>query len=944
MLKIFQWKKKSNAKKANKKIKGHFDEYDGSHIRGWACSKEDASPLNLSLYINDKEYLTFSADKFRQDLKDVGIHNGYVAFTKSLDIQKVVYEFGHDAVLRIKDRASGEELMDSPITLKKPDLKWSVDLYSDDEFAGWVVDVNNESLQIKINVYINNELVGDVAANLERADLASIGIKNCHHGFHIDFSRFSKGKELFKIKFEIEYGDTQLLGEEKEVFSFQAKLKELTELQHYLRNNNYGKQSIEKNYLVKSILPGLIDACREQRNVPAKGVVLANTVEAKPEIAVVVPVYKGVQETLNCLNSVLNSQNYQTYRLIVINDCGPEEEMQPALEALANKFNFELLYNKDNLGFVGTVNRGMKLSVGHDIILLNSDTVVADGWLDGIVSVAVSSATIGTVTPMSNNATICSYPNFCLDNELPSGYSVNQIAALCKDNAEAPVELPTAHGYCMFIKRVVLNEVGYFDEQKWGKGYGEENDFSLRASKFGWKHVVTNKTFVHHLGSVSFAEDTEGFIATNLEKLNDLYPDYPMLVQKFIREDPVRSLRKELGKKFLKNELTNNEVSLPAKGKSMLFVSLSIGGGTKVATDDLAKLLHEEGQSVFMLTTKDNLIWEVSSHITNATAQFDITSEYDELIGFLKELDVWHIHYHHVLEFGENVWDIPSELDCQYDVTVHDYFSICPRVNLLTENDAFCGQPTEKACGECLEKMGVHDSSFLQLNDLGGSIKEWRGYFFEKLAGARKVITPSKDTKSRVVKYLPLKNIETLYHPETVEVIKFKSKPKNEAGSINIGFIGAIGPHKGLQVIKDLANEIANSNSNAKITIVGYTSDDSYFDRYDFVTITGPYKKKNLKETILEEEIDVIFLASIWPETFSYTYSEVIRLGFLVVALPIGAIAERIVGNDRGLLVTDLAPFSLLKSLEDFAREEYKVYELGVGKNYRGTIDKYYVF
>jgi GT2 family glycosyltransferase/glycosyltransferase involved in cell wall biosynthesis len=944
MLKIFQRKKKSKVKNTNKKIKGHFDEYDGSNIRGWACSKENASPLNLCLYINDKEYFTFSADKFRQDLKDPSLHNGYVAFTEPLDIQKVVSEFGCGSILRIKDRASGEELADSPKILKKPDLKWFVDIYSDDEFSGWVVDVNNLSLHIKINVYINDEPVGVVAATLERADLVNMGIGDCHHGFHIDFSHFSKGRELFKIKFEIEYGDTYLLGKEKEVFSFQAKLKELTELQHYLRINNYGEQSIEKNYLVKLILPSLIDACREQRNVPTDGIFLVNKVEAKPEIAVVVPVYKGVQETLNCLNSVLNSQNNQVYLLIVINDCGPEEEMQPALEALANKFNFELLYNKKNLGFVGTVNRGMKLSVGHDVILLNSDTVVADGWLDAIASVAVSSATIGTVTPMSNNATICSYPSFCFDNELPSGYDVNQIAALCKDNIEAPVELPTAHGYCMFIKRIVLNEVGYFDEQKWGKGYGEENDFSLRASKFGWKHVLTNKTFVHHLGSVSFASDTEGFIATNLEKLNNLYPDYPMLVQKFIREDPVRRLRKELGKKLLKNELTNKEILLPAKGKSMLFVSLSIGGGTKVATDDLAKLLHEEGQSVFMLTTKDNLIWEVSSHITNATAQFDISSDYAEFIVFLKELHVWHVHYHHVLEFGQSVWNIPNEIDCEYDVTIHDYFSVCPRVNLVTENDVFCGEPTEKGCGECLKKMGVHDSSFLQLDDLGGSIKEWRGYFFKKLAGARKVITPSKDTKSRIEKYLPLQNIEALNHPEMVEVIKFKGKPKTKNGNINIGFIGAIGPHKGLQVIKDLANEIASSNSDAKITIVGYTSDDGYFEGHDFVKITGPYKQADLKETMLKEEIDVIFLASIWPETFCYTYSEVIRLGYHVVALPIGAIPERMVGNDRAIIAADLAPLSLLKSIESFAKQEYRDYELSVGKSYHGIIDNYYVF
>lgn len=904
MLKLFQRNKKSSSKKVSKIIKGHLDGYDGSILRGWACSKLDPKPLELVLYINDKEHISFISNQFRTDLKDANIHNGVVAFSEALDIQKVMNEFGSDSILRIKERITGEELTNSPVILKKPELKWSVDRYSDDEFAGWIVDVNNESLHIKINIFINDELEGVIAANLERADLVNIGIENCNHGFHIDISRFSKGRELYKIKFEIEYGDTVVVGKEKQVFSLQAKIKELTELQHYLRSNKYGEQSIENNYLVKSILPGLIDTCREQRHVPVVEVIQQLRVEAKPQIAVVVPVYRGVQETLNCLNSVLNSKNKQTYRLIVINDCGPEKEMQPALEALAKDTHFELLVNTENLGFVGTVNRGMKFSVGHDVILLNSDTVVADGWLDAIASVAASSASIGTVTPISNNATICSFPNFCLDNELPAGYDVSKLAKLCEGNIEAPVELPTAHGYCMFIKRAALDEVGYFDEQTWGKGYGEENDFSLRASKFGWKHVATNKTFVHHLGSVSFAENAADFIATNLEKLNGLYPDYPMLVRKFIHDDPIRRLRKELGKKLLKAELQENAVALPVKGKSMLFVSLTIGGGTKVATDDLAKLLHKEGQSVFMLTTKDNLIWDISSHITNATAQFDIASEYDEFIAFLKELNVWHVHYHHVLEFGKEVWNIPDELECEYDVTIHDYFSVCPRVSFLTENDVYCGEPTEDGCSKCLQKMGVHDSSFLQINDLGGSIKEWRNYFFCKLNGARKVITPSKDTKSRIEKYLPLKNIEALYHPETVEVIKFKSK--RESGNINIGFVGAIGPHKGLQIIKDMAEEIATNNRDIKLTIIGYTSDDAYFDSYDFVKITGPYKQSELKGVMLDEKVDLVFLASIVPETFGYTYSEVVRLGYPVVALPIGAIQERALSNKAALILRNI--------------------------------------
>lgn len=924
-------------------ITGHFDGINSGYVSGWAYAEGQIAPKELVLSVNGEDYLTLTANKFRQDLKDAGISDGNVAFIEKIDFQQLISKFGTDAELSVKEKITGKVLLDSPRFMVKPELKWGVDLYSDDAFAGWIVDVNNESLQIILNVYINDELVGKVPADLKRDDLASIGIENCNHGFHVNFSQFIKNQDLFRVRVEVEYGDTYLLGEEKEVFSFQAKIKELTDLQCFLREQDYNACSLERDKLVKSIIPGLIDTCREQRHVPTAKVIKSGSDELKPEIAVIVPIYKGVEETLNCLKSVLESKNKQSYRLIAINDCGPEEEMHPALEALAKDSHFELLLNEENLGFVGTVNRGMKHSVGHDVILLNSDTVVPNGWLDAIAEVAASSKTIGTVTPISNNATICSYPNFCLDNELPNGYDVNQLAQLCQDNKESPVELPTAHGYCMFIKRIALNEVGYFDEQKWGKGYAEENDFSLRATKLGWKHVVTNKTFVHHLGSVSFAEDTEGFIATNLEKLNGIYPDYPLLVQKFIRKDPVRNLRKELGKKLLKAELNTNVVEAPAKGKSMLFVSLTIGGGTKVATDDLAELLHQEGQSVFMLTTKDNDTWELSSHITNATVQFDINTEYDELISFLKELDVWHVHYHHVLEFGKSVWAIPSDLGCEYDVTLHDYYSVCPRVNFLTTGNVFCGEPDVSGCRKCLQEVGVHESSFLRLNDLGGDINTWREYFHERLAAARKVITPSYDTKTRIEKYLPLKNVEALYHPEDVEVIKFVNEPKADGETINIGFIGAIGPHKGLQVIKDLAKEVAESGSNIKITVVGYTSDDGYFEQYDFVKITGPYKQVELKEIMLSENIDVIFLASIWPETFGYTYSEVLRLRYLIVSFNHGAIVERSIDNENCILIdNDSKPEEVLGMIGEFVRSAPFKLKVKCGKSYSSIIKNYY--
>lgn len=171
----------------------------------------------------------------------------------------------------------------------------------------------------------------------------------------------------------------------------------------------------------------------------------ATPVQAPPHpVDVIVPVYRGLADTKLCVESVLASNCQTAYRLIVINDASPEPEVTAWLRSKAQEDSrITLLENETNLGFVGTVNRGMALSSSNDVLLLNSDTEVANDWLDRIRQSAYSDARVGTVTPFSNNATICSYPSFCKDNELPHGYDTAKLDALCAaTNAGVAVDVP----------------------------------------------------------------------------------------------------------------------------------------------------------------------------------------------------------------------------------------------------------------------------------------------------------------------------------------------------------------------------------------------------------------------------------------------------------------------------------------------------------------------
>jgi len=886
-------------------IVGVIDGYDGSVLRGWAyCPSSDSAAI-LKLVINDKTINEFKAEKHRDDLLLNGINKGKAAFNIPLDTRKLYLKFQDDEEIKI-DIKSKEASYVTKITnnlepLKQPDIHFHIDSCEYEAINGWVADFNNHDTTIILDVFVNGEKVKSIPANQSREDLITRGLTNTSKGFHINIGHLTKGEEFVDVAISCNYIEELELLSATTLSSFQSKIEAFTNLQTFLLENDYALKNREKDFLTKSLIPGVVDFYRKNRTVQENPVNKIPEVCSSEVVSIVIPVYKGIEETVNCIKSVVKSNNKNDYRLVVISDCSPELSMIPALLTLQKQYGFDLLSNEKNLGFVATVNRGMKLAGNDDVILLNSDTVVPDGWLDAIVNVAYSSPTIGTVTPMSNNATICSFPGFCVDNELPKGFGVEALAAICGSNNNPEIDLPTAHGYCMFIKRQVLNEVGLFDEQKWGKGYAEENDFSLRANKLGWRHVMTNKTFIHHLGSVSFASDSEGFIATNLQKLNGLYPDYPKLVENFIRKDPARALRNELAEKILITESETFEAKQPAKGKSILFVSLAIGGGTKKATDDLVKLLNQDEQSVFYLTPEKNgKVWRLSSTVSNVYADYESDNEIVGLVKILQKLDVWHIHYHNVLGFTEDVWNLPNVLKCDYDISVHDYYSVCPRVNFVSFNDEYCGEKGYSQCQECLGDLGVHDTSVITFKDLNEDIQVWRDSFYGKFKSARKIFTPSSDTKQRLLKYFDLDNVIHHYHPETLKSVVVSKMRKGRDEKINLGFLGAIGPHKGVNIIKEMAQEIEIRKLPINLKIIGYTSDDDFFQNYDFVTVTGKYKEQELSDLIKKEQVDAFFLTSIWPETFSYTLSEALREGLYTFSYNIGAVPERLSKENLG--------------------------------------------
>lgn len=258
---------------------------------------------------------------------------------------------------------------------------------------------------------------------------------------------------------------------------------------------------------------------------------------------VIVPVHNAADDLARCLAS-LRATLPAGATVLVIDDASTDPAVADVLRGCRQQTGTGWTFqsNPRNLGFVATVNRGIGMSKG-DVVLLNSDTVVTGGWLQGLQRCLASDPAIATATPWTNNGEIASIPESCAPNPVPP--DPGQVAA-CIAAAGPPVypELPTAVGFCMAIGRRAVERIGRFDEARFGRGYGEENDFSLRARQAGMRNVLCDDVYVVHFGGRSFGPLGLKPGEDSMRRLLEKHPGYLRLVEAFIADDPLAGRRR----------------------------------------------------------------------------------------------------------------------------------------------------------------------------------------------------------------------------------------------------------------------------------------------------------------------------------------------------------------------------------------------------------------
>ena len=260
---------------------------------------------------------------------------------------------------------------------------------------------------------------------------------------------------------------------------------------------------------------------------------------------VIVPVFNALDALDACL-AALDHTLPAGARVHVADDASTDPRV-PALIAdwiRRTRLAVTSVRRERNLGFPANCNAAFAETGEADVVLLNSDTEPAGEWLPRLAAGAAADARIATLTPWSNNGEIVSYPNFVSPNPLPD--DAGAIARAAARLAPRYPTLPTAVGFCMFLRRAALDAVGDFDAETFGKGYGEENDWCLRAEGHGWRHALCDDAYVVHRGHASFAATGLAPGGENLRRLNARWPGYNERIARFILDDPLRGDRERL--------------------------------------------------------------------------------------------------------------------------------------------------------------------------------------------------------------------------------------------------------------------------------------------------------------------------------------------------------------------------------------------------------------
>jgi|GEM_PF-2527695 GT2 family glycosyltransferase len=312
-------------------------------------------------------------------------------------------------------------------------------------------------------------------------------------------------------------------------------------------------------------------------------------------VDIIVCIHNALEDVKRCLQSITENSN-EPYQIILVDD-GSQEPTEDYLKSWSSeRKNVKLIRNKEAKGYTLAANIGLRASTADFVVLINSDTIVSKGWLDRMCQIMTDDESVGVVGPLSNTASWQSIPELTdgsdwATNPLPKGITVENMAELVsKHSACIHLEVPLLNGFCMMIRKKALIDIGYLDEENFGQGYGEEDDFNLRAGEKGWKKIIADDVYVYHAQSKSYSSDRRHQLSRiSGAKLNKKHGS-DNIAKKVAFMNPNRVMEgiRAHTRFMIDREQTINEGRSQFAGKKILFILpvIDAGGGANVIIDE----------------------------------------------------------------------------------------------------------------------------------------------------------------------------------------------------------------------------------------------------------------------------------------------------------------------------------------------------------------------
>ncbi|MDI6773266.1 MAG: glycosyltransferase, partial [bacterium] len=224
-----------------------------------------------------------------------------------------------------------------------------------------------------------------------------------------------------------------------------------------------------------------------------------------PRASIIIPTHNNLHLTRLCLDAIFRNTSWPNYEIVVVDNASSDGTPAYLRDLEARRENVRCIFNEENGGFARANNQGIAAADGDYLVLLNNDTLVTRGWLTIMIRHLETHRDVGMIGPATNLA----------GNEAKINVDYTNIEEMetfseryAREHAGETLEMPMLGFFCVVIPRRVIDEVGFLDE-RFGIGMFEDDDYSHRIRRAGYRLVCTDGAFVHHFHSATMRRFSE---------------------------------------------------------------------------------------------------------------------------------------------------------------------------------------------------------------------------------------------------------------------------------------------------------------------------------------------------------------------------------------------------------------------------------------------------